>query len=484
MADQNKQLTEQSFYKARKGFLIGFHLPLQRIMVRYIGPLSVILYVFSAVTDRCWQNNVTLGGMIAMWITWAIAEQVTKRKADVETSVFIFAMSVILFETLETMIIEGTIATAVMGNISVVIYASLISRRYLYISAATALASFFLAEVVRFFQFYPIKVLAPDERLAVQLIFSVLLMGLATLILRRSQTINESLYADMSRAADAKSEVIAAAGQIQPVVEDVTRGIREISSNFATQASQQAAATAEVNATVQLVKSIAETTAASASQTRDTAEETRTASGQTTRNLQSVQSGFNEVVQIIETSRGKTAEFASWAESIEGILIANREISNQIKILAINAGVQAAKAGKFGTGFRVVAGELRSLIQDIDKNLESSTTLLEKIRQEAGENSRTIQRGADLLRTHFDRLRETGSSIEIIDDAFARTVESVEGIADEARKQSHSITEVTVSMSQIDSAASQMRDSSSILLESVERIAESHDSLKNLLSSR
>ncbi|MCP4678124.1 MAG: hypothetical protein GY854_21940 [Deltaproteobacteria bacterium] len=441
-----------------------------------------MIYGFTAYADPAWQNWVAFGGMLAMWAAWAISYLLTKR-TNIELTLLVFIFSVILFETLETMLIEGTAATAVMGNIAILIYATLFSRRYMYFTAIAALASFLIGETARYFQPYPIKVLPADERYVTQMIFAVVLYVVIIMVLRRSQSVNEQLFDEMLEGGSAQEQVIEAANRLQPVVEEVTRKITTISNDFATQATEQAASTTEVNSTLQFLLKTSDSTASSAKSTLKTADETRQVSQQGAQLLSKVQSGFNEVVDIIEKARQGTSEFVGLAENIEQILSTNSEIANQIKILAVNAGIQAAKAGKYGTGFRVVAQELRGMIQGVDDNLLRSGKLLDEIRNEAKQNAGLIKAGADLLHENFDQLRGTGEAISTMSESVKNNAMEVEKIVETARKQEASIGEVTAAMTEIDNAASQLRDSAQILLESVEKISRSYGSLRAVLSS-
>ena len=97
-----------------------------------------------------WQNYVTLGGMLAMWGAWFLATRTLQDSSNLERSVFLFAISIILFETLETCLIQGTAATALLGTISVTIYTALFSKRPISKDRRRKPSAFIAGEGVRF----------------------------------------------------------------------------------------------------------------------------------------------------------------------------------------------------------------------------------------------------------------------------------------------------------------------------------------------
>jgi methyl-accepting chemotaxis protein len=468
--------------EARREFLEVLHPQLQRFILKFIPAIAICLYTFSAMSDPCWQNWVMLSCIVAMSAVWFVGYRFAL-KAQLGLSVMLFVLPVITLETVEMCIVEGTMTTAILGNLVVTIYASLFSRKSLYTSAILTGVSLALAESVRFFAPESLKVVPPDERFIVQLVFIVLFVPLIAFILRRSQRTNDALFGGMAELTNDQGKIIAAIKEMQPAIDAAAAGIRQVSNSFAVQASEQAAATAEVGAVMANIKRTASQTATKADSTHNTAEKTRQESLISSSQLKQVEQGFNEVVQKILGTRSVVADLSSRAENIEEILGSNRAIGAQIKILAINAAMEAAKAGKAGMGFRVVAGELRTLIHRIDENLEHSRRQLESIQTQAQESADTIDESSKLLQRHFDDLRATGLQIEHITDNVVKTSEHISQIAQAARKQQTSIIEVSSAMAQIDKTASQLEQSGSILMENVGKIVGSHDSLREILPS-
>ena len=467
---------------ARQDFLSRFHRPLQKIALVFLGPLSIVLYGLTWWDDRCWQNEVLLVTVMAMVACWFVGYRLSLRNRLAE-SVSMFVFPIISFEFLEMMLVDGTAATALLGSVAITVYAALFSKRYLYVSAALTFTTFALSEVIKFANLYEIKLVTGGERLGSQVVFALLLGFMITVVLRRSQTINDSLFETLEQTNDSQARIIETASRIQPVIDEVANQIQEVSATFVSRAAEQAAATAEVNTTMARVKQMAEEAAATANETRRIADSTKDESLESRARLETVEQGFNDLTELIEGVRVGINELAATADNVEVILNFNREIGEQIKILAINAGIQAAKAGEYGTGFRVVATELRSMITSTDDNLRRSRKLLDEIRNRARDNATTIRESADRLSQHFESLSASNTQFGQITRKFVGTSRDVGQIAQAALQQQASIDEVSTALAQVDVGASQLESSAKVLLESVDTITETHEELRQVLGA-
>jgi methyl-accepting chemotaxis protein len=288
----------------------------------------------------------------------------------------------------------------------------------------------------------------------------------------------------MTRMNEEQQQIIATAGDVNGVLEEVVAQLQEFSVVFAAQATEQAAAIAQTNVVMEQIRDIAGNTARSATETEQHAERTREKSLATARQLQSVEKGFDGVVGSNEAAREEFTGLASQAESIETVLRSNSDIAARIKILAINAGIQAAKAGEYGAGFNVVARELKEMILNTDQSLEQSRDLLESIRHRARHSAETIRTSSELLRRHSGELRTTGRSLDEITETFVATAQQFRTISSSSREQQARLDEIGHGIGQIDVAAAELTRQTQVLMESVRRIAASQASLHEILSAR
>jgi len=291
------------------------------------------------------------------------------------------------------------------------------------------------------------------------------------------------MYDEARAKSRSQAEVIGAATRIQPVIDKVAVQLKRIADEFVAQSSEHAATTNEVSVTMGAIMTSADQSASAAKKAKAVADATREDSVRSRDRLLAVQRGFGDVTKAIEGSLFSINELSRQAENIEEILGYNREIGEHIKVLAVNAAIEAATAGEYGRGFRVVAEELREMIVKTDANLKRSSQLLGTIMGQAKENAASTQRAAEALVHFYEELQATGELIDSITESFVTTSGQVGRIADAAQAQVVGIDQVRVALTQIDSAAGQLEAAARVLVEGVDEIVTSHQDLRAVLSS-
>ncbi|MCP4680103.1 MAG: hypothetical protein GY854_32340 [Deltaproteobacteria bacterium] len=474
---------DQTITQEHPQWLLESHLSLQRIALYIIAPLSTLVFAVLAYVDQSWQTKVMLASFICTVLTWPIGLRFTRR-GKMNASMLVLMISVLAFLTLVMMLVQGTSATSMMAAVIVVIYSSIFSKRLLYFATAASLVSFVASEWIRYFEFYPMKILTPGDRVLFETAFAILLLPLMAVFLRRFRTMNQRLLESKKQSNTELSTIIATANEVGAILDGVVQYIKEVSDAFALQTNEQTEAIKKINNSMSYLKKVANQTVSSAVDTRSVSEKIQEKSVRGSRQLQSIGGNFNKIIEANQVAQVEFAELAETAERIEEVLLANREISAQIKILAVNAGIQAAKAGKYGSGFRVVAGELKGMISRTDESLNHSSKLLEEIRTRARNTSNTVETSSTLLGEQLHELKSTGGLIEEIASTFINTAASVEGIADTAKEQQSRLDDVSTGVSHIDVVAEQLSSATHILVESIDEIVQSNRKLKEVLSSR
>jgi Methyl-accepting chemotaxis protein len=200
--------------------------------------------------------------------------------------------------------------------------------------------------------------------------------------------------------------------------------------------------------------------------------------------------GLREQVELMASVAKETADsvelLQSYMEQIGPVLQSITSISDQTKLLALNASIEAARAGEHGAGFAIVAGEVRKLAEASSISASQVTSLLEQIGQESVHIGERMQAGS----IEMTKGTELSSRVEAL---FDRTMEQfilvnsqIQEISAAAEEVLAGSEEVAASVEQIAQISRTTADSSSSLeqmskhqLDAAKRIADTTEQLKS-----
>ncbi len=478
----NKDDIVQANYDMRKDVIVRLHTPVQKTITYYLGPICVVICAIMTVLHPCWQSYVLLGCMVLVAFSWWRSLGLS-RQNKLNSALLTVFVSTLAVTTVAMSITDGLETAGALTTIVVLIYtcASLYSLRYLYICAASTVITLGFSMTINHFQVIPVWIIAGNLQFVLSLVLETILIGMTVLYLRYMYMFNQS--ASSIQEETNQNHALETITRIHPVINEALDKIENVSSNFATKVHQQAESAEEANTTTSEVYQIAIEMVESADDTLVISKNTRNVLLANNNRLKKVEEGFEEVVKTIDSSRSEVINLTTQVERIEEILDSNREIGQQIKILAINAAIEAAKAGDFGHGFRVVAAKLRELIHVTDENLNSSRMLLEEIRNRSRDSSNTIKLGSQQLLHYFEDLRTTGKTVEASVEQFTTASNQIEQIGYAAQEQQVGMKAVSTAISEINIAASELNKSASSLMDAVGQIGVTQEELSTIIST-
>jgi len=249
-------------------------------------------------------------------------------------------------------------------------------------------------------------------------------------------------------------QVSVSAIQVQNIAEQVqveVQGAASLAENQSSNTQTVAAAVNEMEVTVQDISN----NASNASEIAVTTEKT-TQQGADFVNDTITQ--MSELEASMASSVDSVVELSGEIKSISNVLDVIKGISEQTNLLALNAAIEAARAGEQGRGFAVVADEVRTLAQRTAESTEQINEMISSLNAKASATVSSIELGSNNTLKNAERLNQTGSSLNNIAQEIANLTEINTSVASATREQTLATSEISQNVVMIADSADQTKE--------------------------
>jgi len=267
----------------------------------------------------------------------------------------------------------------------------------------------------------------------------------------------------VEQVMSASAQLASAAGEVSSVTMQTTSNVRRQQGEI----DQVATAMNEMAATVQEVARNAEQAARAAKDADQSAKNGALIASE-------AMGGIDALVSAIEKSATVIRELEAESKNIGAVLDVIKGIAEQTNLLALNAAIEAARAGEQGRGFAVVADEVRTLASRTQKSTQEIHTIIERLQSGASNAVKAMEQARNQGNTGVEQVERTAESLAEISGAVATINAMNTQIASAAEEQSAVAEEVNrnvVNISQGSAKNAQSSEQTAFASQSLARLA-------------
>ncbi len=281
----------------------------------------------------------------------------------------------------------------------------------------------------------------------------------------------DKLQGVISQVSNSTVRVAEAAGEMKRVSEVSAVGMNSQQQEI----DQVVTAMAEMTSTVDEV-------AGSAARAAETANVARSDAAAGKQVVEENMQAISKLAADVEHAAEVIQELDSHSDSIGAVLNVIRDIAEQTNLLALNAAIEAARAGEQGRGFAVVADEVRTLATRTHESTREINDMITRLQSGTQSAVQTMSQGREQAQASVDQAAKVGETLERI----AQGVEEINGmniqIASAAEQQAAAVGEINNNIVNLGQAVSQVTEGAHVAEGDSEKLAVLAEQLKTQVS--
>ncbi|MDP2747671.1 methyl-accepting chemotaxis protein [Pseudomonas sp.] len=250
-------------------------------------------------------------------------------------------------------------------------------------------------------------------------------------LLSALKSMQQSLRSTIQNISDSSTQLASASEELSAVTEDSTRGLHQQNNEI----EQAATAVNEMTSAVEEVARNAVSTSEASSESNRTAQHGREQVRQTVESISHLADDVTHTASEVEQLAGQVRD-------ISKVLDVIRSIAEQTNLLALNAAIEAARAGEAGRGFAVVADEVRALAHRTQQSTREIEQMVSGIQQGTDKAVNAMQNSNSRARSTLDVAKAAGQALDEIAAAISQINERNLVIASASEEQAQVAREV------------------------------------------
>ncbi|MBU1236330.1 MAG: methyl-accepting chemotaxis protein [Gammaproteobacteria bacterium] len=317
--------------------------------------------------------------------------------------------------------------------------------------------------------------LGGDPAYAAEMVKGIAQGDLATVI-RTAPDDTTSLLAGMKQMQNALHDVIAQINEAAVKLGDASESLATTAQQVADGSSQQSDSASSIAASVEEMTVSINMVNDSAKTAHSLADEARQLSIDGAKHVKETVGEMNTIAGSVDSSTQVVRVLGEQSLKISGIVGVIREIADQTNLLALNAAIEAARAGEQGRGFAVVADEVRKLAEKTASSTQEISDMISEIQSGTQTAVRQMEAGSAQVETGVTVANATGEAMSSIENGAGKVLLAVDEISTALQEQAAASNQISHGVESI----AQMTEENNAAVEAVSQAAKE---LRNLATA-